>query len=123
MDSAVDTPTARYVIQGKVVSETDARRVIPDLQVVISHAAPHPLSDTMFTKSDGTFAWEGAVSTFGKDLVFTVDVTDIDGEKNRLYAPYSLSISFSKDEVATDISKFIGEGRKEVFIKMKETIK
>jgi hypothetical protein len=87
---------------------------------VVSHAAHHPSADTLFTGSDGTFAWEGPVSTFGKDLVFTITITDIDHKKNNQYAPYTTRISFSKNEPDNDISRFLGEARKEIFIKMKE---
>jgi putative lipoprotein (rSAM/lipoprotein system) len=119
-DKVADVPTANYIINGTVVSEKDENIRIPDLQVVVSHATTHPSADTIFTGSDGKFAWEGPVTTFGKDLVFTITVTDIDEEKNNRYAPYSTRISFNKDELDNDISWFLGEARKEVLIKMKE---
>jgi putative lipoprotein (rSAM/lipoprotein system) len=120
IESVSDVPTANYIIRGTVVSEEDIAIKIPDLQVVVSHAAPHPSADTLFTGSDGTFAWEGPVSTFGKDIAFTITVMDIDDKKNKQYAPYTTHISFSKNELDNDISWFLGEASKEVFIKMKE---
>jgi putative lipoprotein (rSAM/lipoprotein system) len=118
-DSGLDVPTANYIIDGTVVGEEDTAG-IPGLQVVISHAVTHPSADTLFTGNDGKFAWEGPVSTFGKDLIFTITVTDIDNEENNRYAPYTTRISFSKKELDNDISQFIGEARKEILIKMKE---
>jgi putative lipoprotein (rSAM/lipoprotein system) len=114
--------TAHYVINGTVVSEKDIRIKIPDLQVVISHAEPHPASDTCFTGEQGEFVWDNPVTTFGKDLVFIITVTDIDKDKNQLYAPYVTTISFRKDELDNEISWFLGEGKKEVLIKMKEGV-
>ncbi|MDR1555571.1 MAG: radical SAM-associated putative lipoprotein [Tannerellaceae bacterium] len=115
-----DVPTANYIINGTVVCEKDTNLPIPGLQVVVSHAATHPSADTLFTGNDGKFAWEGPVTTFGKDLVFTITVTDIDEEQNKRYAPYTTRISFNKDELANEVSWFLGEAKKEVFIKMKE---
>lgn len=119
-EAITDLPTANYIINGTAVSEKDETLGIPDLQVVVSHAATHPLADTLFTASDGRFAWEGPVTTFGKDLVFTITVTDIDGEKNNRYASYTTRISFYKDELDNEISWFLGEAQKEVLVKMKE---
>jgi putative lipoprotein (rSAM/lipoprotein system) len=115
-------PTANYIISGTVVSEKDAAAGIPDLQVVISHTEPHPGSDTCLTGQKGEFVWDNPVTTFGKDLVFTIAVSDIDGERNGSYAPCVAVISFSKDELDNEISWFLGEGRKEVLIKMKESV-
>lgn len=117
---AANVPTANYIINGTVVSEKDATLRIPDLQVVVSHAATHPSADTLFTAGDGRFEWEGPVTTFGKDLVFTITVTDIDGEENNRYAPYTTRISFHKEELDNEISWFLGEAQKEVLVKMKE---
>jgi putative lipoprotein (rSAM/lipoprotein system) len=113
-------PTVHYVISGTVVSEKDVRVGIPDLQVVISRTDPHPAADTCITGKQGEFAWNNPVTTFGKDLVFTITVTDINGDKDRFYAPYTTHISFSRDELDNEVSWFLGEGKKEVLIKMKE---
>ncbi|MDR1645605.1 MAG: radical SAM-associated putative lipoprotein [Tannerellaceae bacterium] len=120
IDLDADMATANYIIQGTVVSEKDTALPIPGLQVIISHATPHPSADTLYTANDGKFGWERPVSTFGKDLAFDIIVTDIDDEENNRYAPQTIRISFSKDEFDTETSWFMGEARKEVFIRMKE---
>jgi putative lipoprotein (rSAM/lipoprotein system) len=122
IDAVSDVATANYIINGTVVSEKNPALPIPGLEVVVAHAAPHPSADTLFTGDDGKFGWEGPVSTFGKDLVFTITVTDVDNEKHNQYAPYTTRISFSRDELDNDVSWFLGEAKKEVLIKMQERI-
>jgi putative lipoprotein (rSAM/lipoprotein system) len=118
LDETLDnvSPTVNYYINGTVVSETDSKVVIPDLQVVISFTAPHPCVDTLFTGNDGTFKWNTTVSSFGKDMTFTLQVTD----KSERYAPYSTLVLFCKEELYNEIPLFVGEARKNILIKLKK---
>jgi putative lipoprotein (rSAM/lipoprotein system) len=116
----IQSPTANYVLNGTVVSEKDTTRRIPGLQVVISHASPHPAADTCFTGENGDFVWNNPITTFGKDLVLSISVTDIDGDENQSYLPYTTTLSFSREEIGEDIAGFLGAGQKELLIRMKE---
>ncbi|GHT30681.1 hypothetical protein AGMMS49574_10930 [Bacteroidia bacterium] len=119
---SVELPTTNYMIIGTVVDESDTSHVLSDFQVIISLDNLHPYTDTVFTKTDGTFVWEEPVSTFGKDLKFSIQVTDENDNDTTQYTPFLTYISFRQDELELDddFSSFLGEAKKEILIKMKK---
>ncbi|MDR0431477.1 MAG: radical SAM-associated putative lipoprotein [Tannerellaceae bacterium] len=111
------SPTANCVINGKVVSETNQDKGIPDILIRIHVEKSTPLVDTLFTDASGYFEWTAAITTFGDNAKFNISTTDTTGN----YKPYNTSLEFSKNDFNTSPTVwFLGEAKKSLLIKLEE---
>lgn len=92
-DSIVEygVPSADFVAKGKVVDKA-TNQPIPNIQIVGKEdtGGTNPLTDTVFTKQDGTYTLE-----MNKVIGFPVKIyaEDVDGSANGLFAPDSMQIT------------------------------
>ncbi|MDH6306614.1 putative lipoprotein (rSAM/lipoprotein system) [Parabacteroides sp. PF5-5] len=110
------SPTANYEIKGKVVSEKDEAIALPNILIEIIIEKPSLHIDSLYTGNDGGFDWSRPITTFNETASFSIAATDTSGR----YEQKRTSISFTKEEVSNAASWFLGEGKKEITIKLRE---
>jgi putative lipoprotein (rSAM/lipoprotein system) len=111
------SPHADYSIKGKVTNEQGA--AIPGIQieVVKYKTEDYREADTVYTQSNGDFAWDNS-STLLDEL--DIIATDIDGEKNGSYETTEVSVAFKQEDLKGGKSWYQGKAEKEITIKLKE---
>jgi len=113
-------PTVNYIINGKVVSENDTNKGIPDLQVEVTFEEPYFYIDTLYTGAGGEFTSEVPVTTFGENVDFTLIITDVDGDENGRFSTLTRIVSFKENDVDKDITWYLGNATKNIIIKLQE---
>lgn len=99
--TAYGTPTAKYKVNGKVVSEDASKKAIEGIQVVLieddeeGRYKPYLRGDTLLTDKEGNFHIER--HDFPEDN-FKVKFKDIDGAANGSFREKEIKITFTKKD-------------------------
>ena len=117
--SALGNPTSLYILDGKVVSESDTGKGIPGIRVEITIEKKQLAVDTLYTGSDGGFKWESPISAFDESVSFTVAATDTSG----IYESASRTVLFEISELKKDGVLFYSEIKKSIAIALKEKVR
>jgi len=96
------TPSATYKANGVVVSETDSTPILGIQAVLLeksNYASEdnfHKISTPTYSDNSGNFNVKG--KTFPRQKILYVELTDIDGEENGLFAGKVVEADFSNVE-------------------------
>lgn len=112
MESLPSTPTAVYIIKGKVISGEDGDKGLAGIQIGVS-IENQTYADTLYTENDGEFKWEASLSTFEGSLHVKLSVVDT----CNIYESTEATVSFDNDEAGL---QFLGEVEKDIRIRLKE---
>ena len=116
-------PSAKYNIQGKVVSSDAAKKPIEDIRVVVIQTVdkasfgyvdnPYLGYDTIYTNSDGRFKYEQVDFPGNR---FEIKFQDIDGEENGLFEDKEQIIEFDYSDLKGGSGWYAGEAKKDMGI-------
>jgi putative lipoprotein (rSAM/lipoprotein system) len=99
------TPSATYKAKGVVVAESDDTP-IKGIQTVLTRNGTREM-DTAYTDSAGSFSLSG--SGHPHQILLYVELTDVDGEENGLYAPMEIEADYTKETFTGGSGWYWGE--------------
>ena len=111
-------PSAKYNVQGKVVSAEGAKTPVKGIRVVAIEDAneadnPYLRGDTVYTNSEGKFVAEWG--DFPHDNRYKIKFQDVDGEANSLFEDKEQIIEFKNSEYKDgDGHWYKGEAKKDM---------
>ncbi len=104
------TPSAKFIVAGKVVSE-DNSQAIPQIRVVMGY-------DTAYSDQEGNY--QVMQNYFPTDQSFLLEFEDVDGSENREFQSLDSTVVFKDSEFTGGDGKwYSGEAEKTVNIKLK----